>query len=74
MFVAKVLRDRVKIPPEHFGIPRVEAIIDALHRKYANKVLHKVGLCVRVLDLLEIKEGLFHPTQEGAVQYLGWYS
>ena len=41
----------------HFGLPPQQAITSELNKKYANRVLHDVGLCVCVFDLAEVGEG-----------------
>ena len=43
--------------PQHFGLPPEQAIINELNKKYANRVLHDVGLCICVFDLSESGEG-----------------
>ena len=43
--------------PSHFGLPPQQAITNELNKKYANRVLHDVGLCMCVFDLAEVGEG-----------------
>ncbi|KAJ2771045.1 DNA-directed RNA polymerase III complex subunit Rpc25 [Coemansia nantahalensis] len=57
MFVLVVLRDTLKVAPSEFTKPREQALKDEINRKYANRVLHDVGLCMLVYDLVEIDEG-----------------
>ncbi|KAJ2816904.1 DNA-directed RNA polymerase III complex subunit Rpc25, partial [Coemansia furcata] len=57
MFVLSVLRDTLKIVPSEFTKSREEALKDEINRKYSNRVLHDIGLCMVVHDLLEIDEG-----------------
>ncbi|KAJ1869118.1 coq1 putative hexaprenyl diphosphate synthase [Coemansia sp. RSA 990] len=57
MFVLVVLRDTLKIIPADFRKTREVAIKDAINAKYSNRVLHDVGLCMLVHDLVEIDEG-----------------
>lgn len=45
------------IHPSNFGVPPDEALISEINQKYANRVLHDVGLCVCVFDLSEAGEG-----------------
>ncbi|KAI9020439.1 RNA polymerase III subunit Rpc25-domain-containing protein, partial [Hyaloraphidium curvatum] len=56
MFVLSLLKDVVQVAPSEFGKTRNAAVTDALNKKYANKVLHNVGLCIRVFDLLALGE------------------
>ncbi|KII86057.1 hypothetical protein PLICRDRAFT_165713 [Plicaturopsis crispa FD-325 SS-3] len=57
MFVLSILKDTVAVHPSSFGVPPAQALISALNKKYANRVLHDVGLCVCVFDLSEAGEG-----------------
>ncbi|KAK0224781.1 polymerase III polypeptide H [Armillaria nabsnona] len=52
MFNLAILKDTI-----NFGIPLETAFIAELNEKYANRVLHDVGLCVGVFDLMEVDEG-----------------
>ncbi|KAF7799157.1 hypothetical protein EIP86_010388 [Pleurotus ostreatoroseus] len=57
MFVLSIIKDTVAVLPAHFGLPPEQAIINELNKKYANRVLHEVGLCMCVFDLSEVGEG-----------------
>ncbi|KAH6905162.1 polymerase III polypeptide H [Coprinopsis sp. MPI-PUGE-AT-0042] len=57
MFCLSIIKDTVPIHPQHFGVPADEAITAELNKKYANRVLHDVGLCVCVFDLTEVGDG-----------------
>ncbi|KAF8075271.1 RNA polymerase III subunit Rpc25-domain-containing protein [Lyophyllum atratum] len=57
MFVLSVLKDTVPVHPSNFGAPADQALIVELNKKYANRVLHDVGLCICVFDLSEAGEG-----------------
>ena len=50
-------KDTVAVQPSSFGIPPEQAIIAELNKKYANRVLHDVGLCICVFDLSQAGEG-----------------
>lgn len=43
--------------PSTFGLPAEQAIISELNKKYANKVLHDVGLCICIFDISQCGEG-----------------
>ena len=43
--------------PTNFGAPVDDALIAEINKKYANRVLHDVGLCICVFDLSEAGEG-----------------
>ena len=50
-------QDTIPVLPANFGPPRHQAITDEINKKYANKVLHDVGLCICMFDLVEVGEG-----------------
>jgi Rpb7p/Rpc25p/MJ0397 family SHS2 domain-containing protein len=52
-----VQQDKIPIHPSQFGLPPEQALINELNKKYANRVLHDVGLCICVFDLAEVGEG-----------------
>ncbi|KAF5340999.1 hypothetical protein D9611_006094 [Ephemerocybe angulata] len=57
MFCLSVIKDKIPIHPQHFSIPAEETITAELNKKYANRVLHDVGLCICVFDLSKVGEG-----------------
>ncbi|KAK7462873.1 DNA-directed RNA polymerase III complex subunit Rpc25 [Stygiomarasmius scandens] len=57
MYQLAILKDTTAIHPANFGIPPEQAIIAELNKKYANRVLHDLGLCICVFDLTEVGEG-----------------
>lgn len=71
MFVLSVIEDLVRVHPSQFLQPREQALEDQLNKKYANKVLHNVGLCLRVFDLQTISEPVVHACQDGSYQCKG---
>ena len=61
------------VHPSHFGIPTEQALISEINKKYANRVLHDVGLCICVFDLVEVGEGKVR-YGDGFLWYKGtWY-
>lgn len=52
------LADVVQLPPSSFSLPSARAIEDWINAKYADKVLHKIGLCVGFHSLISCSEGL----------------
>nr|GAT56602.1 predicted protein [Mycena chlorophos] len=57
MFNLAILKDTVAVHPADFATPQEQAITAELNKKYANRVLHDVGLCICVFDLTEAGEG-----------------
>ncbi|CAH7675878.1 RNA polymerase III subunit Rpc25-domain-containing protein [Phakopsora pachyrhizi] len=57
MFVLSHLKDTIKVLPRDFGNDRAKTLIAEVNRKYSNKVLPEVGLCIALFDLLYASEG-----------------
>ena len=55
MFILTRLSDTVKLFPstEYSHV----AVTQWLNAKYSNRVLHKVGLCIAVYDILSVGDG-----------------
>ncbi|KAG0045780.1 DNA-directed RNA polymerase III subunit rpc25 [Gryganskiella cystojenkinii] len=60
MFNLCELKDTIKIEPSGFRKKKSQAITDEINRKYANKVLQDVGLCIAMHDILSASEGFIH--------------
>ena len=52
------LADVVQIAPTDFNKPSLRSIEDFINNKYADKVIHKIGLCVGFHSLISASEGL----------------
>jgi DNA-directed RNA polymerase III subunit RPC8 len=52
------LSDVVQIHPSDFSKPSARSIEDFINAKYADKVIHKVGLCVGFHSIISTSEGL----------------
>lgn len=61
MFQLSVISDLIRIPPNLFHLPIRAAAISELHKKYANKVVPKLGLIICIWDMQEIQDGLLKP-------------
>lgn len=48
----------IQISPQDFEKRSAQAIEDNINAKYADKVIHRVGLCVALYDILHTSEGL----------------
>ncbi|KAJ3342567.1 hypothetical protein HDU93_001955 [Gonapodya sp. JEL0774] len=66
MFILSVLRDLIRVPPNEFARPRNDAIIHQINEKFANKVLHNVGLCIRAFDLLQVGDAVVNMVSDGS--------
>ncbi|GME50358.1 RNA polymerase Rpb7 [Neofusicoccum parvum] len=58
MFLTTTISDLIQIKPEEFEKSSIQAIKDAIHAKYANRVIQEVGLCICLRDILKSSEGL----------------
>ncbi|RKP04274.1 hypothetical protein CXG81DRAFT_8398 [Caulochytrium protostelioides] len=68
MFQLAQMQCSVRVQPKDWEKTRTQAITDELNKKYANKILHNVGLCIQVFDLLHVTEAVVHLCQDGAYQ------
>jgi DNA-directed RNA polymerase III subunit RPC8 len=55
MFILARLEDTVKLLPSTEYSPA--ALTHWLHSKYSNRILHKIGLCISVYDLVSVGDG-----------------
>eukprot|EP00041_Stephanoeca_diplocostata_P007882 m.113340 g.113340 ORF g.113340 m.113340 type:complete len:200 (+) comp17077_c0_seq2:232-831(+) len=67
MFVLAELSDVARISPAHFSKNRLEQTELELNKKYANKVIKGLGLCIMLHDILTIGDSLIYPG-DGAAQ------
>ncbi|KAF1826124.1 uncharacterized protein K489DRAFT_406911 [Dissoconium aciculare CBS 342.82] len=58
MYTLVTLADVVQIPPKEFHKSSMRCIEDFINTKYADKVIHKIGLCVGFHSLISASEGL----------------
>ncbi|XP_031569933.1 DNA-directed RNA polymerase III subunit RPC8-like [Actinia tenebrosa] len=61
MFVLAEMRDTVRIKPWLFSLDIQEAVENKLNKKFANKVVHNVGLCIVLYDILSIGDSYIVP-------------
>jgi DNA-directed RNA polymerase III subunit RPC8 len=61
MFVLVELRDTVTIAPSQFNQKLHDAVTYALNKKFANKVIHKVGLCIALWDIVKMEDSYIFP-------------
>ena len=65
MFIVVEMTDVVTISPTEFDEDYEKIFKMKLYRRYANKVVHDVGLCICLYDILECGEGHLYP-EDGA--------
>ncbi|PWN53235.1 hypothetical protein IE53DRAFT_199673 [Violaceomyces palustris] len=57
MFVLSEIQDTISIHPSLFSKESSEAISEAINKKFSNKILQDVGLCICLFDILSAEEG-----------------
>ncbi|GAA5882850.1 hypothetical protein JCM16303_002494 [Sporobolomyces ruberrimus] len=57
MFTYCIQKDTIRVESRDFAKPPAEAIKEEIHRRYSNKVIPGVGLCISLLDILSCTEG-----------------
>jgi len=65
MFQLYELTREVRIAPHHLGHDRVEAVVDELNVKLANRVVLGVGLVMALWDVVEVGQGVIYPGDGG---------
>lgn len=61
MFILVKLSDTIRIAPDQFNVPQVEAISEELNSRLANKVIVNVGLCICLHNIVKVGESfLYH--------------
>ncbi|RPB02305.1 hypothetical protein L873DRAFT_449717 [Choiromyces venosus 120613-1] len=58
MFILTTFTDLLHLPPPTFTHPTATALEDQINAKYANKVVHNIGLCISLFDLSKVSEGM----------------
>jgi DNA-directed RNA polymerase III subunit RPC8 len=61
MYVLSEMRDIVHVKPWQFDQDLRVVIEDELNKKYANKVLYELGLCVALFDIKNIEDSYVFP-------------
>ncbi|OQR92027.1 hypothetical protein THRCLA_08816 [Thraustotheca clavata] len=62
MFVLCRIADVIQIAPELFSTDYSSVLTEEIDRKYANKVIADVGLCITLYDFIEIGDAYIHPS------------
>ncbi|KAF0695185.1 Aste57867_13992 [Aphanomyces stellatus] len=62
MFVLCRIADVIQVAPELFAADYSSVLIEEIDRKYANKVIADVGLCITHYDFIEIGDAYIHPS------------
>lgn len=68
MFYLTEVEDHVRVEPKLFGLPTAEAVDKQLAETYADHYDRELGRVVKVLEVLEIGEGIIIPG-DGAAYY-----
>eukprot|EP00040_Diaphanoeca_grandis_P036904 m.237734 g.237734 ORF g.237734 m.237734 type:complete len:206 (+) comp33711_c2_seq1:283-900(+) len=61
MFVLSEISDVVRLLPKYFGDDKNKRLELELNKRFANKVIHKLGLCIILHDLLSISDAHIYP-------------
>ncbi|GMF16067.1 unnamed protein product [Phytophthora lilii] len=61
MFVLTRLSDVIPVAPELFDADYTQVLVEEIDRKYANKVIADVGLCLTLYDFVSIGDAFVHP-------------
>lgn len=61
MFVLAEMTDTVRIEPWLFNVKLNDAITEELNKKFANKVVHNLGLCIALHDITKLDDSHILP-------------
>lgn len=61
MYVLAEMRDIVHVKPWQFDQDLRVVIEDELNKKYANKVIYELGLCIALFDISKIEDSYVFP-------------
>lgn len=70
MFILSKINDLVRIAPDQFHRDTVYSVTHELNKKFANKIIPHVGLCITIYDLLEVNEGQLKPGDGASYIYV----
>ncbi|KAJ0410576.1 hypothetical protein ATCC90586_007409 [Pythium insidiosum] len=62
MFVLTRISDVIPVAPNLFEEDYQKVLIEEIDRKYANKVIADVGLCISIYDFVNIGDAFVHPS------------
>ncbi len=68
MFYKVELKDRIRVPPDLFGLPLREAVIKRIKRQYSGFISKDIGIVIEVSQVKDIGEGVIIPG-DGASYY-----
>ncbi|VVT51420.1 uncharacterized protein SAPINGB_P003090 [Magnusiomyces paraingens] len=58
MFVLTKISDLIRLDPLNFNTPLAEGLEDEINKKFANRVIHNVGLCICLYDIEDFNDGM----------------
>lgn len=61
MYILAEMKDVVHVKPWYFDQDLLTVIEDELNKKFANKVIYQLGLCVALFDIKEIGDSCVLP-------------
>lgn len=61
MFILSKISDLIRIPPDQLNRDSKKAVTNELNKKYANKIVHNLGLVISIWDLIKIDDGMLKP-------------
>uniref|UniRef100_A0A7S2DBW3 S1 motif domain-containing protein n=1 Tax=Octactis speculum TaxID=3111310 RepID=A0A7S2DBW3_9STRA len=66
MFGLTVIRDCVRVAPDTFDRELLEVLYEEIDKKYSNRVIEDVGLCISTCDITKIEEAKIYPSDGAA--------
>lgn len=68
MYLLSVMEDKLAIRPALFNHDPTDVLIEEIEKKYVNKVILEVGLCVAFYDIVDVGKPHVYPAEGSAHQ------
>lgn len=65
MFVLSRLEEDFRVLPKDLAQPRVVAVSVAINEAILDRIVHDLGLCVTLYDILSMDDGVVYPNDGG---------
>lgn len=60
MFMLSEFEDTIRIHPAYYRSSLYVALKNELNKKFSNKVVHDLGLCICLYEIKDVGDGMIH--------------
>lgn len=68
MYYRTQIKDYIRVPPDHFQLPKEEAIVAMIKKAYEGHISKQLGVVIEVSQIFNVGEGIIIPG-DGATYY-----